>query len=93
MKNNKLSGSDEAITAEALKYSGNFLHSAILEITNAVLNQKETPNQGRENIIIPIPKKTFKQMKNFRGITLMSIAGKGNHFRKAFSITIAGSSW
>ena len=93
MKNNKLSGSDEAITAEALKYSGNFLHSAILEITNAVLNQKETPNQGRENIIIPIPKKTFKQMKNFRGITLMSIAGKGNHFSKAFSITIAGSSW
>ena len=68
MKNNK--------TAEALKYGGDTLHSEILEITNAVLNQKETPKQWRENIIIPILKKASKHMKDFRGITLMSIAGK-----------------
>ena len=69
-------GSDEAITAEALTYGGDSLHSAILEIKNAVLNQKETPKQWRENIIIPIPKKASKHMKDFRGITLIFIAGK-----------------
>ena len=37
MKNDKSSGSDEAITAEPLKYGGDTLHSA--KITNAVLNQ------------------------------------------------------
>ena len=43
MKNDKPPGSDEAITAEALKYGVVSLHSAILELTNTVLNQKETP--------------------------------------------------
>ena len=76
MKNDKSPGSDEAITAEALKYGGDSLHSTILEITNAVLIQKETPKQWRENIIIPIPKKASKHMKDFRGTILMSIAGK-----------------
>ena len=76
MKNDKSPGSDEAITAEALKYGGDSLHSTILEITNAVLIQKETPKQWRENIIIPIPKKASKHMKDFRGTTLMFIAGK-----------------
>ena len=75
MKNDKSPGSDEAITAEALKYGGDSLHSTILEITNAFLIQKETPKQWRENIIIPIPKKASKHIKDFRGTTLMSIAG------------------
>ena len=44
MKNNKLPGSDEAITAEALKYISDSLHSAILEITNTVLNQRLQKN-------------------------------------------------
>ena len=76
MKNNKSPGSDEAIIAEALKYGSDPLHSATLEITNAVLNQKETPKQWSENIINPIPKKASRHMKDFRGITLMHIAGK-----------------
>ena len=76
MKNDKSPGSDEAKTAEALKYGGDSLHSAILEIANAVLNQKGTPKQWREYIIIPIPKKASKHMKNFRGTTVMPIAGK-----------------
>ena len=74
MKNDKSPGSDEVMTVEALKYD--FLHSAILDITNTVLNQKETPKQWRENIIIPIPKKASKHMKDFRGTTLVHIAGK-----------------
>ena len=75
MKNDKSPGSEEAITAETLKYGGNSLHSAILEIKNAVVNQKETPKQWCENII-PIPKKAPKHMKDFEGTTLMSISGK-----------------
>ena len=76
IKNDKSFGSDEALTAEALKHGGDSFHSAILEIKNAVLNQKETPKQWREKIIIPIPKKAVKHMKDFRGINLMSIVGK-----------------
>ena len=38
MKNNKSPLSDEAITAETLKYDGNSSHSAILEITKVALN-------------------------------------------------------
>ena len=45
MKNDKSPGSDESITAEALNYGGDSLHSAILETTIKVLNQKETPQQ------------------------------------------------
>lgn len=45
MKNSKLPGSHEAVTAEVLKYGGDSLHSAVLEIANAVLNQKETPKE------------------------------------------------
>ena len=76
MKNDKLPGSDEVITVEALKYDSDFLHSAILDIKNTALNQKETPKQWRENIFIPIPKKASKHMKDFRGTTLVPIAGK-----------------
>ena len=76
MKNDKLPGSDEVITVEALKYDSDFLHSAILDIKNTALNQKETPKQWRENIIIPIPKKASKHMKDFRGTTLVPIAEK-----------------
>ena len=39
IKNNKLPSSDKAITAEALKFGSDSLHSAILEITNAVLKR------------------------------------------------------
>ena len=63
MKNNKSPYSDEAITAETLKQGGDFLHSVILEITNAVLNQKETPKKLREDMIIPILKQATKHMK------------------------------
>ena len=45
MKNDKLPGSHKAITAEVSKYGGDSLHSAVLEIANEVLNQKETPKE------------------------------------------------
>ena len=62
--------------AEASKHGCASSQSVILEITNAVLNQKETPKQWHESIFIPIPKKASKHMKDFRGTTLISIAGK-----------------
>lgn len=45
MKNDELLSSDKAITAETLKYCGASLYSKILEITETVLNQKETPRR------------------------------------------------
>ena len=77
IKNNKSPGSGKTITVELLKYRGDSLHSAVLEITDGVLNQTETPKQWRGNIIIPIPKKASKHMKDLIPlITLMPIAGK-----------------
>ena len=76
MKNNKLPGSHEAITAEVSKYGGDSLHSAVLEIANEALNQKETPKEWHGNIIIPILKKASKHIKDFKGVTIMFIAEK-----------------
>ena len=76
MKNSKLPGSHEAVTAEVLKYGGDSLHSAVLEIANEVLNQKETPKEWHGNIIIPILKKASKHIKDFKGVTIMFIAEK-----------------
>ena len=75
-KSNKSPGVDRSVTAEALRYGGHSVKRELLKIYNAALNRGEVPKQWRENIIIPIPKKSSKRMRDFRGISLMSVSGK-----------------
>ena len=70
MKPNKSPGTNFAVTA------GNELQNAVLDICNSVLNDLGVPSQWTESIIVPIPKKASKAMKDFCGISLMSIAAK-----------------
>ena len=76
MKPNKSPGTDFAVTVETLKFGGNELQYAVLDICNSVLNDLGVPSQWTESIIVPLPKKASKAMKVFRGISLMSIAAK-----------------
>ena len=65
------------MAVETLKYGGTQLLDLLLSVCNKVLlNDDIAPQQWRQNIIIPIPKKTSKSMKDFRGISLMSVAAK-----------------
>ena len=73
MKPNKFPGTDFAVTVETLKFDGNKLHNAVLDICNSVLYDLGVPSQWTESLIVLIPNKTSKA---FRGISLMSIAAK-----------------
>ena len=70
----KFPGTDFAVTVETLKFDGNELHSAVLDICNSVLNDLAVPSQWTESIMVPIANKASKAMKNLHGISLMSIA-------------------
>ena len=76
MKPNKSPGTDFAVAVETLKFGGNELQYAVLDICNSVLNDLGVPSQWTESIIVPLPKKASKAMKDFRGISLMSVAAK-----------------
>ena len=76
MKPNKSPGTDFAVTVETLKLSGNDVHNAVLDVCNSVLIDLGAPSQWTESIIVPIPKKASKAMKDFCGISLLSIAAK-----------------
>ena len=76
MKPNQYPGTDFAVTVETLKFYGNELNNAVLDIYNSVLNDLKVPSQWTESITVPIPRKESKAMKDFRGISLMSIAAK-----------------
>ena len=76
MKPNKSPCTDFTVIAEMLKFGGNELHNAVLDIYNSVLNDFGVPSQWTESIIVPIPKKASKAMKDFPGISVMSFAGK-----------------
>ena len=77
LNNYKAPGVDFSITAEAIKYGGEELTNKLLTLTNLVKHNKIPPKQWRLNLIIPLPKKgDISIMNNFRGISLMSIAGK-----------------
>lgn len=77
MKNGKASGNDYIVTVEALKYSSIKVHQLLADICNDVFNTAIPPPQWLIDIIIPIPKKGNKtDIKNYRGISLMSIAAK-----------------
>ena len=76
MKPNKSPGTDFAVTVETLKFGGNELRNAVLDICNSVLNDFGVPSQWTESIIAPIPKKASKATKYLRGIYLMSITAE-----------------
>ena len=76
MKSNRSFGKDLAVTVETLKYGGIELQCAVLDICNSVSNNLPASSQWTESIIIPVPKKASKAMKDFREISLMSISAK-----------------
>ena len=77
LKNGKASGVDSALTSETIKFGGDLSHSLILNICNIVLNKGSPPRQWVTNIIFPIHKKGSKtDIKNYRGISIMSSAAK-----------------
>ena len=76
MKPNKSLATDFAVTVETLEFGETELQNAVLGIYNYVLNDLGGPSQRTESMIVPIPKKASKAMKDFRGISLMSIAAK-----------------
>ena len=45
MKPNKSPGTDVAATVETLKFGGNELHNAVVDICNSVLNDLGVPSQ------------------------------------------------
>ena len=66
-----------AITAEAIKYGGNDLHDALLDVYNDVYRTEISPRQWTLNFVVPLAKKAdLSQMTNYRGTTLMSFATK-----------------
>ena len=75
-KTGKSPGNDYNVTAEALQHGGDELIEYLRPIFNIVLNHEEAPAHWKKAIIIPVSKKSSKNMGNFRGISLMSIAAK-----------------
>nr|XP_014350459.1 PREDICTED: uncharacterized protein LOC106705466 [Latimeria chalumnae] len=76
MKNNKASGAD-GILAEVFKQGGVELTSHLHNLTLRIWNDEEIPDDLRDAMIVTIFKKGDKSIcGNYRGITLLSIAGK-----------------
>lgn len=74
MKNNKACGID-LVSTESLKVKG--VSSILLPYINSVLESGLVFDEWRKSIIIALPKKgDLSQYSNYRGIALMSIAGK-----------------
>ena len=77
MSNNKAPGWD-TITAEHLKYGGEYLIGAITWLINGIVRREKIPQQLKRGLIVPIPKadkdRTVKD--NNRGITLLSVLYK-----------------
>ena len=68
---------DQSVTPEALKYGGESMTKALLDVCNKVLNDLQLPAQWLDNIIIRMPKKGCRMtMQNYRRISLLSVAAK-----------------
>lgn len=76
MKSNKASGPD-GIPAEIFKEGGDVLTSALHELILMIWDTEDLPEDLRNAVIVTIFKKGSKSIcGNYRGITLLSIAGK-----------------
>ncbi|XP_060518457.1 uncharacterized protein LOC132697179 [Cylas formicarius] len=75
-QNNKAPGED-SITAECIKYGGEHLDTAILELLKNIWKTEALPKEWNEGTIVPIHKKGDRMAcKNYRGITLLNITYK-----------------
>jgi hypothetical protein len=71
------SPSSDQIAAELIQAGGETLLSVIHKPSNSIWNKKELPDQWKESIIVPVPKKSDKtDCNNYRGISLLSTSCK-----------------
>ena len=77
LKNNKSAGPDN-IPAEIFKYGGPTLHSQLHQLLEKIWTHEEAPNDLINGIMTTIYKKKGDRAVcgNYRGITLLSVAGK-----------------
>lgn len=76
LADNKAAGSDEII-AEMLKAGGQPVIQSLLELILQVWQLEVVPQEWIDAIIIPLPKKGDRTLcDNWRGISLLSLAGK-----------------
>ena len=76
LKNNKATGLDE-ITAELLKHGKKRVAQELIHLFNLLWHAEDVPEECRQGIIIPLPKKgCLSDCNNWRGITLLSVPGK-----------------
>jgi hypothetical protein len=76
MKNGKASGVDEVIL-EILKYGGEEMMTSVFMLCEAVWKKETVPQEWMKGVIFPILKKgSDKDMRNYRGISLLSVVGK-----------------
>ena len=77
LKNNKAPGSDD-IPAEIYKHGGNTLLLRFYELFQVVWRDEEAPQEFKDASIVPIYKKKGDRADcgNYRGISLLAIAGK-----------------
>ena len=76
LKSGKAAG-DDGISAEALKYLPECMLDKLLNICNEVYDGAPPPDDWKNGVIVPLPKKgNLSDCNNWRGITLLSIAGK-----------------
>ena len=65
------------MTAKVLINGGEFIVDQLKIICQLVYRKRKAPSQWTSSLIIPIPEKgNLELMANFRGISLMSTAGK-----------------
>ena len=77
MKKNKAAGLDSAITAEALQHGGDAMVDIVHDFCSEVFSTLIPPSQWTTSVIVPLPKKgDLSLMKNYRGISLLSITAK-----------------
>ena len=77
LKNNKAPGSD-GIPAKIYKHGGNTLLLRFYELFQVVWRDEEAPQEFKDASIVPIYKKKGDRAEcgNYRGISLLAIAGK-----------------